>query len=160
KGFVELAAALEGITGIDNLALVSVGGGVPPIQGRKLINIGKVSDDRILSLAYSAADLFVIPSLQESFGQTVIESLACGTPVVGFASGGITDTVRPGITGALAPTGDVPALRDAIAKLLGDPAERARMGVECRRVATEEYGFDTQSRQYLDLYQSLLDRKL
>ena len=50
----------------------------------------------MLSTIYSAADVFVIPSLQESFGQTVIESLACGTPVVGFASGGIVDMVRPG----------------------------------------------------------------
>jgi glycosyltransferase involved in cell wall biosynthesis len=108
-------------------------------------------------MAYSAADVFVIPSLQEAFGQTVIESMACGTPIVGFASGGITDTVRPGVTGALAPTGDVPALRRAIADLLKDDAGRARMAEQCRRIALAEYALDVQAKQYEALYQSLLD---
>ena len=123
KGFRELAEAVEGISGIDNVTLVSVGGGKAELKGgHRHVHIGRLSDDRLLAMAYSAADVFVIPSLQESFGQTVIESMACGTPVVGFASGGIPDMVRPGHTGHLAPTGDTAALRDAIVKLLRDPA--------------------------------------
>ena len=71
------------------------------------LHLGRISNDRLLSAVYSAADVYTIASLQEVFGQTVIESLACGTPVAGFASGGIVDMVRPGVTGTLAPTGDV-----------------------------------------------------
>jgi glycosyltransferase involved in cell wall biosynthesis len=156
KGFAELAKAVEGMEGVENLTLVSMGGNVPQLSGGKRhIHLGKIDDDRILSMAYSAADVFVIPSLQESFGQTVIESMACGTPIVGFASGGITDTVRPGVTGALAPTGDVGALRGAIESLLRDPAACASISSQCRQIALAEYALDVQAKQYEALYRSL-----
>jgi glycosyltransferase involved in cell wall biosynthesis len=162
KGFAELAAALGGIRNVENLLLVSIGGvgwkkcELPP--GLPHLGLGRVNNDRMLSTIYSAADIFVIPSLQESFGQTVIESLACGTPVVGFASGGIVDTVRPGQTGWLAPTGDVDALRDAIETALRDRERRMAMSPVCRRVAVEEYSLDVQARAYAALYETLLAR--
>ena len=112
----------------------------------------------MLSTIYSAADVFVIPSLQESFGQTVIESLACGTPVVGFASGGIVDMVRPGQTGWLAPTGDTNALREAIETALRDRERRIVMSPLCRQIAVEEYSLDVQARAYAKLYETLLAR--
>jgi glycosyltransferase involved in cell wall biosynthesis len=157
KGFRELAEAVEGISGIDDVTLVSVGGGNAELKsGHRHVHIGRLSDDRLLAMAYSAADVFVISSLQESFGQTVIESMACGTPVVGFASGGIPDMVRPGQTGYLAPTGDTAGLREGIVKLLRDPQARAEMSQHCRRIVLEEYSLDVQARQYVRLYESLL----
>ncbi len=156
KGFRHLADA---VAGIDNLLLVSVGGGkceLPP--GVRHKPLGRINNDRMLSTIYSAADVFVIPSLQESFGQTVIESLACGLPVIGFASGGIPDMVRPGQTGWLAPTGDTAALRDAIAAAVLDDATRSEMAKNCRRVALEEYSIEVQARHYAELYQTLLRR--
>jgi glycosyltransferase involved in cell wall biosynthesis len=158
KGFAHLADALAGMRGIENLLLVSVGGGQCDLPaGLNHLPLGRVNNDRMLSTIYSAADVFVIPSLQESFGQTVIESLACGTPVVGFASGGIVDMVRPGETGWLAPTGDTAGLREAILESLRDPRRQA-MGQHCRRVAVEEYSLDVQARAYLQLYETLLAR--
>lgn len=154
KGWKQLCAAVEGITGIDDVVLVSVGGKPEMAGGSKtLINIGKVDDDRVLSMAYSAADVFVIPSLQESFGQTVIESMACGTPIVGFASGGIADTVRPGVTGSLAATGNVGELRDAIVDLLKDNARRRSLSEQCRQVALAEYALGVQAKQYEAMYE-------
>ena len=156
KGFRHLADALTGISDVKNLLLVSVGGGKCDLPaGLPHLALGKVNNDRMLSTIYSAADVFVIPSLQESFGQTVIESLACGTPVVGFASGGIPDMVRPGETGWLAPTGDTGALRDAIATALSDDDQRQAMGVKCRTVAVAEYSLDVQARAYAALYEQL-----
>jgi glycosyltransferase involved in cell wall biosynthesis len=160
KGFRHVAEALAGITtNVSNLLLVSVGGGKCALPaGLPHLALGKVNNDRMLSTIYAAADVFVIPSLQESFGQTVIESLACGTPVVGFSSGGIPDMVRPGQTGWLAPTGDTRALRDAIAEALSDDARRAAMAATCRAVAVEEYSLDVQSRAYAALYETLIAR--
>ena len=159
KGFAYLAEALQGMTAVPNLLLLSVGGGDPRITGVPHRHLGRIKDDRVLSLAYSAADVYAIASLQESFGQTVTESMACGTPVAGFATGGIVDMVRPGLTGALAPTKDVPALRHAITTLLNDPTTRATMSAHCRRIVLAEYSLDVQSRAYLSLYESLLARR-
>jgi glycosyltransferase involved in cell wall biosynthesis len=158
KGFAYLAEALEGMVDVPSLLLVSVGGGDPKIAGVPHRHLGRIKDDRVLSLAYSAADVYVIASLQESFGQTVTESMACGTPVVGFASGGIVDMVRPGVTGELAPTKDVPALREAVKNLLSAPPRRAMMAENCRRIVLAEYSLEVQSRAYLALYESLVER--
>lgn len=159
KGFVYLAEAMQSMRGVDDLLLLSVGGGKPTLDASvRHIHLGRIQDDRVLSLAYSAADVYVIASLQESFGQTVIESMACGTPVVGFASGGIPDMVRPGVTGLLAPTKDVAALRQAVTQVLADPAKQREMGAHCRRVAVEEYSLEVQARAYASLYQSLIGR--
>jgi glycosyltransferase involved in cell wall biosynthesis len=158
KGFKLLAEALRGIENVSDLLLLSLGVGRPVVGGDvRHLHLGKIANDRFLSAVYSAADVYVIASLQESFGQTVTESLACGTPVVGFASGGIPDMVRPGQTGLLAPTGDVPALRAAVAQLLNDSAQRTRMSAECRRLALAEYSLDVQARAYGALYRSLLE---
>ena len=145
---------------IEKVFLVSVGGLKTAFDSPiPHLNLGKLTHDRLLSTAYSAADVFVIASLQESFGQTVTESLACGTPVVAFASGGIVDMVRPGQTGWLAPTGDTAALGSALRTALlelGDDARRAEMQQTCRQIAVDEYSMDTQAHAYLRLYESLI----
>ena len=160
KGFGFLAEALQGMSDVPGLLLVSVGGGDPKISGVPHRHLGRIKDDRVLSLAYSAADVYAIASLQESFGQTVTESMACGTSVAGFASGGIVDMVRPGATGELAATKDVPALRQAVKILLMNADLRAKMSDNCRRVVLAEYSLEVQSRAYLALYQSLAEARL
>ena len=110
----------------------------------------------MLSFIYSAADVFVCPSLADNLPNTILESIACGTPVVAFAAGGIPDLVRPGITGLLAKTGDASELREAILRLLDDRAKRSEMSVNCRRVAIEEYELTLQARRYRRLYENML----
>lgn len=157
KGFGMLAEALRQMDADPRLTLLSLGVGRPEVGGAlRHVHLGKVSNDRFLSAIYSAADVYVIASLQESFGQTVIESMACGTPVVGFASGGIPDMVRPGVSGELAPTGDVLSLRMAVQRVLSDEGMRLTMSENCRRIALEEYTLDVQARAYASLYASLL----
>ncbi len=157
KGFTLLAKALSGLNAPSNLFLVSLGSGEPNLEGSvPHLHLGHIGNDRLLALVYSAADLFVIPSLQEAFGLTALEAIACGTPVVGFDVGGIPDMVRPGVTGLLAPSQDVTALRAAIVELLQDPARRAEMSANCRRIAVEEYALEIQAKRYVDLYEKML----
>ena len=158
KGLALLLEALTALRGdVANLVLVSVGHGKPPVDPSiRHEHLGSISNDRFLSMIYSAADVFAIPSIQESFGQTVSESLACGTPVVGFATGGMLDMVRPGLTGRLVPVGDVAGLRDAILALLRDAEGLRQMSRHCRAIAVDEYSMATQAAAYLRLYESLV----
>ena len=156
KGMELLQQALVSACDTPNLMLASVGHAEwtanTNIPHRSL---GAIDDDRLLSFAYSAADLFVIPSLQDNLPNTVMEALSCGTPVVGFAVGGIPDMVRPGVTGALAPPNDAAALGATIASLLNQPERLAEMSAQCRRIALAEYGMNTQAHRYMKLYQTI-----
>ncbi len=157
KGFAYLEQALAGLKHLPDLCLASVGrgksAGDPHISYRHL---GRTDNDRLLSLIYSAADLFVIPSLEDNLPSTVLESLACGTPVVGFKVGGIPEVLREGVTGLLAPVGEVDSLRAAILELLENPAKRQEMAANCRRLALKEYSLEIMARNYSQLYQRLV----
>ncbi len=73
------------------------------------------------------ADLFLLPSDNESFGLSALEALACGVPVVASNAGGIPEVVAEGITGALRPVGDVDAMAEAAIGILADEERWARM---------------------------------
>lgn len=156
KGFTQLAAALSGLSDEPDLVLVSIGRD-PPLLPIPIAHypLGVIHDDARLALAYSAADLFVIPSLQDNMPGTVLEALSCGTPVVGFDVGGINEMVRPGQTGWLAPVGDVAGLRAAIQRLLHNDDERLLMSRQCRAVAVAEYRQELQAARYLELYRQI-----
>jgi glycosyltransferase involved in cell wall biosynthesis len=157
KGFALLAQTLNGLGDLTHLLLISVGSGEPPVKVQvPHLHLGYIRNNGLRSLVYSAADIFVIPSLKENFPLTALEALACGTPIVGFAVGGIPEIVRPGRTGLLIPAQDVAALRATIRDLLQDPARRTQMSADCRRIAVEEYALELQVRRYLELYQAAL----
>ncbi len=156
KGFYLLRDALAGIQPRPMLFLLSVGSGTPlEIQGFPHVHLRQVDSDRFLSFVYSAADVFVAPSLQDNLPNTILESIACGTPVVGFDVGGIPDAVRPSITGLLAPAKDSHALGRAILELLDDDAKRGEMAENCREIAVQEYDLKIQAARYLKLYEEL-----
>lgn len=90
-----------------------------------------------LRLFYAAADVTVMPSYYESFGMVALEAMACGSPVVASRVGGLTTTVRDGVTGHLVPEGDAGALAARLAALLADRSARERLGREATRWASE-----------------------
>jgi glycosyltransferase involved in cell wall biosynthesis len=156
KGFDLLVEALKAMHARSDLFLLSVGAGNPDVAGIPHLHLGKVSDDQKLAAVYSAADVFVNPALQDNLPNTVLEALACGTPCVGFDASGVVDMIRPGVTGYVAPVGDITALRQAIEKILDNPASAKIMARNCRDIAVSEYTLETQSKSYLKLYESLL----
>lgn len=119
--------------------------------------LGHLHDAVSLKLAYSAADVFVCPSRQESFSNTVLESLACGTPVAAFSIGGIPDMVEHKVNGWLAPPQDTEALAQGIAYILEDAERRARMSEAARRVVEERYAAPVVAARYRELYSELLE---
>ena len=156
KGFSLLCEALALLSDMKDLCLVSVGVRLEEFTApRPHYHLGYFDNDRLLSLAYSAADLFVVPSLQDNLPCTVLEALACGTPIVGFDVGGVPDMVRPGVTGQLAETGSVPAFAEAVRQILLDDDHRREISLSCRRTAEQEYSPERQSREYMKLFESL-----
>jgi glycosyltransferase involved in cell wall biosynthesis len=157
KGFELLAQAMSRLPEKSSLFLMSLGRGRPVVDtGLRQIHLGHIENDRLLSLAFSAADVFVIPSTQEAFGQTAMESMACGTPVVGFEVGGIPDFIQAGVCGLLVPPGNVDALAGAISHLLENEVVRAEMSANSRRIAMEDYALEVQARRYVELYERLV----
>src|SRR6266851_9795805 len=157
KGFALLMEALAGIEAAGRMFLLSLGSGpAPETQPLPSAHVPSLGDDRLLSWVYSAADVFVLPSLADNLPNTMLEAMACGTPVAAFAAGGISEAVRPGVTGLLARVGDAGELRAAMLELLGNDAKRADMSANCRRVALAEYGLSVQTGRYVELYTEML----
>ncbi len=158
KGLGTLGEALERLAQrMPNLFLICVGHNDPPLGLRvPWMHLGFVNNDRLLSNIYSAADVFVIPSLQDNLPNTVLESMACATPVVGFEVGGIPDMVQHGTTGLLAKPHDAQALAHAINELLKNPQRRSLLSANCRRVAVHRYSLARQATRYYQLYKQLL----
>jgi glycosyltransferase involved in cell wall biosynthesis len=157
KGFSLLAQALASLNGDDNLFLLSIGSGRPVLDSAvPHLHLGSTSDDGHLAEVYSAADVFAIPSLQDNLPNTVMEALACGTPVVGFAVGGIPEMVRNGVTGWVVPPLDVRAFRAGIIQILQNTEGQAAMRVRCREVAVSEYSLEIQAGRYAALYEELV----
>jgi D-inositol-3-phosphate glycosyltransferase len=92
---------------------------------------------RRLRFFYAAADATVMPSYYESFGMVALEAMACGSPVVASRVGGLTTTVKDGVTGYLVPEGDPAALAGRLGLLLHDPETRARLGQHAVRWAAD-----------------------
>lgn len=156
KGFDLLAGALNEMEE-DSVTLISIGSHEPDLDGVKShIHLGAVQSDLLLSLFYSLADVFVIPSRQDNLPNTVLESMACGTPVVGYDVGGVSDMVRPQETGWLAETDDVEELSASIRRALLEDATRKQKGKACREVFEEEYTLAKQAERYSRLYESML----
>jgi len=87
-------------------------------------------------------DVFVMSSLTEGLGSSILEAMACERPVVGTRTGGIPEVVGDGETGLLVPPGDERALADAIVSLLRDPERGRRMGVAGRARVVSQFSVD------------------
>lgn len=122
--------------------------------GADIKQLGYLSGRESMADAYNAADLFCITSLADNLPTTVLESMSCGTPVVGFAVGGIPEQVTEDC-GRLVPPGDARALGMAITALLNDDQLRRTMGTRCRERAMREYSLERFLERYLQLYQEL-----
>ena len=100
--------------------------------------------------ALNAAQVALAPSPKEGWGLTVIEANACGTPVVASRSPGLVESVRDGETGLLVPHGDVPALADAIVRLLSDAPLRLKLASQGVRWA-RTFDWETCYRESMDV---------
>jgi L-malate glycosyltransferase len=104
-----------------------------------------------------SADLFVMSSVTEGLGSTVLDAMAMRLAVVGTRAGGIPEAVADGETGLLVPPRDAPALAAAIARLLKDPACRTRMGHAGHARVSRQFGVGQMLARTLTAYRQLVN---
>jgi L-malate glycosyltransferase len=104
----------------------------------------------------AAADVYALASTEESFGLSALEAMACGTPVVSTAVGGVAEVVDDGKTGLLAAVDDIEGYAERLGRLLTDSELAADMGREARAQAEERFERKKVVARYEAVYRSLL----
>lgn len=161
KGFHLLKPALQQLARLDSTQdteLVIFGSSTPdnpPDFGRPAHYLGSFSDDISLAMIYSAADVFVAPSVQENLANTVVEALACGTPCVAFDIGGMPDMIDSETNGYLARPYETEDLAKGIAWVLQHNRDRI-LDINARSTAEKKFSLETQARAYSRLYDKIL----
>jgi N-acetyl-alpha-D-glucosaminyl L-malate synthase BshA len=115
--------------------------------------LGELDDVRPI---LSAADVFLLPSAQESFGLAALEAMACGLPVVASRVGGLPEVISDGVTGFLREAEDHAGMAAAVLDLLDDPSLRARVARLARASVVDRFDEDRVVPMYEALYERLL----
>ena len=157
KGFSHLFKALKKIEP-ESIELVIFGSSQPdtPLDFKQLVHyLGHLNDDVSLRALYNAADVMIVPSLQENLSNAIMESLACGTPVVAFNVGGNSDMIEHINNGYLAQPFDTDDLARGIEWVLDTPNYQQLCDNAREKVLTH---FDSQivAKQYIALYKEIL----
>ncbi len=155
------------------LLVVGGEGGADPMATPEIRRLGQLAhtlciDDQVSFIGaqprhrlrdyYSAADVFVTTPWYEPFGMTSLEAMACATPVIGSAVGGILSTVLDQQTGFLVPPNDPAELASRLARLQRDPALAQRMGWTGLRRANRHFTWGRVAMQVASVYRSVLAR--
>lgn len=162
KGFVDLVSAIERLPAAVQAKTTLVSFGYQPTKEIRQrvpvpwVHVGRPSGGEQQSPIYSAMDVFVIPSLEEAFGQTALEALACQTPVVGTSVGGIPEMVVETETGLLAPPRCPQRLAECLERFFADPELRIECGVRGRQLAQRRHDPQLIAAAHLELYQRVL----
>ena len=149
KGGAHVLKMAEQFKG-ENVKFVLVGLDEPEtVKGENIISLGRIKDQSELAKYYSMADVFLICSKRENFPTTCIEALCCGTPVVGYNTGGTAETAK-GEVGKFVEYGDVLGAATAIREFLKQNREENIK--KCSAYGKERYSKKYMYEKYLALY--------
>ncbi|TBV28495.1 glycosyl transferase family 1 [Meridianimaribacter sp. CL38] len=156
KGFDQLKKALKSINKecVELLIYGSSKPQNPENLGFKSHYLGRLYDDASLTAIYNAADVMIVPSLEENLSNVIMESLSCGTPVVGFDIGGNSDLIDHKENGYLAKPLDTNDLAKGIEWVLNN---ENYLGLKNKSRAKVLKNFDTTivAKKYIQLYKSI-----
>ena len=161
KGFLLLQEAINKLK-LENVEIVIFGSGEPknpPSLKFKVRYLGQLQDDSSLQVLYSACDVMVVPSIQENLSNTIMESLACATPVVGFSIGGNADLISHRENGYLARALEVTDLAKGIDWVLTD-ANYDELCRNARESVMSKFESSKVVNQYVTLYEEALARRV
>jgi len=124
----------------------------------RTIDLGPIQDDRALALVYHSTDAFILPTLEDNLPNGVLESMASGTAVIAYATGGVPDLIDDGVHGWLAPTGDVRALAAVMRQAAGAKSALRAAGAAGRARIMERHTLAHQAECYIALYKDVYHR--
>ena len=124
----------------------------------KLVFTGHIRDENLFRSAYSACDVFVLPSEYEAFGIVLLEAMACEKPCVATRVGGVPEVVEEGKTGLLVEYGNPKQLAGAIIELLQDEGRRKNMGKAGRNRVKENFTWPKIVDQLEEVYKEMSNR--
>jgi len=158
KGFKELAEALQQLPGKEGFELAVFGSGKgenDSLAGFSVRYFGHIADDSELRKLYSAADVMVVPSIQEVFGQTASEAMACATPVVAFGATGLLDIVAHRKNGYLAEPFRPEDLAAGILWCLENEERRKELSLDAVETVSNKFDMDKNIHQFITLYRRI-----
>ncbi len=149
---------IEAVRNLPQIGVVLVGGNAGETMalmpdGVEVTCIGQVNDVGRMAALYAAVDAFVTPSLQDNLPNTIMESMACGTPCVGFDVGGIPEMIDHGVNGYVARYKDAVSLAEGIRYVTAKENSR-RLAQAAREKVMRCYSETNVSERYVEVYQS------
>jgi len=159
KGIEYIVQALERLEASEPVFMLAFEGrGEVTFPRHKYVTIelGWVNDPQLLATALGAADMFLMPSLAESFGLMAVEAMACGTVPIVFEGTALPGVIGDG--GVTVPSQDSEALAGAIARLWDDEQEYAALRDRGLEIVKQDYTLELYVRRHLELYQGLVER--
>lgn len=126
-------------------------------SGYRIIELGKINSNHKLATIYSAADIFIIPSRIESFGQTASEAQSCGTPVIGFDIGGLKDIVVNDVSGLLIEPYNCKKMAEGIEIVLNDEDKISKFSEASRANALNTFNYKKIAESHINFYKDILN---
>ena len=165
KGFNYIKSFFDHISKLKkDIILLNVGKNIDnQIKSSNIINVNKSfdGDPKILKIYYSAADILVVPSVLEAFGQVAIEAASCGTPAIGFKETGLEDAIVHKKTGYISGYMDQNDFNTGL-KWIIEKIEKERNFFESSCVDFVKYNFSSEiiAKKYIDIYKSVLNNEI
>ena len=146
------------------IRLVMIGDGPERYEAEKLARNYGIADKVIfmgkqeeIYLVLSSADIFILPSGSESFGLAALEAMSCGVTCITSDVGGLPEVNLHGVSGYIAPLGDIEKMSEYVIKILNEPHLKKELSENARTHALKNFHNDIIIPKYLDLYQEVLE---
>jgi glycosyltransferase involved in cell wall biosynthesis len=167
KGYKELIKVIQycsrnqyvkNLIGTNKISLLTFGEIDEEIKkvGIPIVSFGFIQSDDKLAQVYSAADAFLLPSLEDNFPNTILEAMSCGTPCITFSVGGLPELIQNGFNGYMVPCFDINIFGEKVINIVKNPAKRKQMGTNCRELIEKKYQLKHQAIKYIELYEDLI----
>ena len=154
KGGEFVFKAFEKLKNRSDILFLNIGGDSGQ-KSENWLDFGYVNDPKTMAKLYSAADVYLFPTLAETFGMTIVEAMSCGLPVVTFETGGVPEIVENEESGFVVEYKNGEMLINALSRLLDDDEVREEMSGEAV-LASKKFSSERMAIEYLRLYEELL----